>query len=76
MYTNRFNGKSLSIQCTQMRVNCVNPTVVMTDLAREFADSEHGVLLKERTPQKQFACAYILFNYFLISYTVDIIVIG
>ena len=65
MLTNRFTGKSIIysfIRCTQVRVNCVNPTIVMTDLAREFADSEHGVLLKERTPQKQFACAYILFN--------------
>ena len=44
-----------------MRVNCVNPTLVLTEMGKKYAnESDAGSHLKERAPQKKYACTYIL----------------
>jgi len=39
----------------QIRVNTVNPTVVLTDMGRHWETSPQGAALKERTPLRSFA---------------------
>ncbi|CAH1793850.1 unnamed protein product, partial [Owenia fusiformis] len=38
-----------------IRTNCVNPGIVMTDMGREHWGGEEGKPMKERTPLKRFA---------------------
>ena len=43
----------------QVRVNCVNPTVVLTELGRYGWENEKGDRMKERIPQRKFASMYL-----------------
>ena len=53
--------------CSQVRVNCVNPTLVETDMAAGEIDTDVAAAIKARTPQEKFACTYILTFYLLNS---------
>ena len=44
---------------SQVRVNCVNPTGVATDLIKEDPNSDEAAAFFARTPQKKLASAYV-----------------
>jgi len=46
---------TLELGPQKIRVNCVNPTVVLTDMSLHWDTSAEGVIMKQRIPLRRFA---------------------
>lgn len=59
---------ALEVGQHNIRVNAVNPTVVMTDMGRKvWSDPQKNQPLLDRIPLHKFAGLYLLNRYFLLN---------
>ena len=55
-FSNTFSAATIFFDKLQIRVNCVNPTVVLTAMGKlAWSDPEKGAPMKNQIPQGRFA---------------------